>query len=354
MRSQRVFFAFSMLGLGVAGVLMAVTSRSAFERDFAKFGNYHNVIAAAGKSGFALGAHNSIGGLIAFTALGFTVLALAQMPAYAAGELRRPRRNAVFSMIGALLFSGILLAALAGLAQKTFGLDFLGGMTALSNAGSHAYPSELPAPFFLLYTGMLTHSTLLTLMMTAAIVFALVGNVTLSLFAASRNLLAWSLDGVLPEWIRETDSRHHTPTHAILALHLASFAILIPFVFGPKNLFNFVFSAATMQAIVFFFTAAAATFFAVRLPAVFKSSPYNRRILNIPLMTIIGLCSMVIYGYFAVKLITDSRAGANAPSGLVAICVGFALGVVIYLGAWAIQKRRGVDVIANYKELPPE
>src|SRR3954451_13779260 len=92
---QRVMFGFSILSLSVAGVLMAISSRSDFKADFQKFGSYDGVIGAAGKAGFDVGAKNSLSGLIAFTALGFTVLALSQLPAYAAGELRRPRRNAV-------------------------------------------------------------------------------------------------------------------------------------------------------------------------------------------------------------------------------------------------------------------
>jgi amino acid transporter len=97
------------------------------------------------------------------------------LPAYAVGELRHPRRNAVVSMIGSLLVGGAIFTILAALAQRTFGLDFLGGMTTLFNAGSSSYPSGLPAPFFLLYTGMLTHRMFLSVVMTIGVVTALLG-----------------------------------------------------------------------------------------------------------------------------------------------------------------------------------
>lgn len=351
---ERVMFAISILSLVIAGILMATTSRIGFVHDFSRFGSYQQVISAAGKSGFPVGAHNTFSGLIAFTALGFTVLALSQMPAYTAGELRRPRRNAVISMVGALVVGGAIFAILAALAQSVFGLDFLGGMTALSNAGSKAYPSSLPAPFFLLYAGMLTHSTVLQVLMTLGVVTALLGNIALTIMVPTRNMLAWSVDGIIPSWVRETDSKHHAPQNAILVTGAVSIAILIPLVFGPKNLFNFVFSAATMQAIVFFGTAIAATLFAFRLPSLFASSPYNRRIGKVPLLTIIGAISTVLYGYFAVKLITDDRVGANSTAGLIAIVVGFFLGVLIYAISWSWNKRRGIDLGAIYKELPPE
>jgi amino acid transporter len=351
---QRVMFAISIVSLAIAAILMLTSSRADFVHDFAKFGNYDQVIAAAGKSGFPVGAHNTVSGLIAFTALGFTVLALSQMPAYAAGELRHPRRNAVISMVGSLLIGGAIFTILAALAQRTFGLDFLGGMTTLSNAGSSSYPSGLPAPFFLLYTGMLTHSTFLSVVMTLGVVTALLGNIALTIMVPTRNMLAWSVDGIIPAWVRKTDARHHAPQNAILLAGGVGVAILIPLVFGPPDLFNFVFSAATMQAIVFTATALAGTLFAYRLPQLFASSPYNRRIGGIPVLTVIGAISTVLYGYFAVKLITDDRVGANSTSGLIAICVGFGLGVVIYVISWWWNRQRGIDLGAIYKELPPE
>jgi amino acid transporter len=227
-------------------------------------------------------------------------------------------------------------------------------MTTLSNAGSSAYPSGLPAPFFLLYTGMLTHSTFLSALMTLGVVTALLGNIALTIMVPTRNMLAWSVDGIIPAWVRKTDARHHAPQNAILLTGGVGVAILIPLVFGPPDLFNFVFSAATMQAIVFTATALAGTLFAYRLPQLFASSPYNRRVGGVPVLTVIGAISTVLYGYFAVKLITDDRVGANSTSGLIAICVGLGLGVVIYAISWWWNRQRGIDLGAIYKELPPE
>jgi hypothetical protein len=94
--------------------------------------------------------------------------------------------------------------------------------------------------------------------------------------------------------------------------------------------------------------------FAFRLPALFASSPYNQRFAGVPVITILGVIATGLYAYFAIKLITDDRVGANSDSGLVAIVVGFALGVLTYLISWRVNKRRGIDLGATYKELPPE
>jgi amino acid transporter len=291
--------------------------------------------------------------MLGFLALGFTVLALSQMPAYAAGELRRPRRNSLVSMIGALVFAGAVFTILAALASHTFGDDFLGGMTRLYNEGSEAYPN-IPPPFFLLYTSMLTDSATLVTLMTLGVVVALVANIALTILVPTRNVLAYSLDNVLPEALRKTHPRFHSPTAAVLLVSGIGAAILAPYVYGPPDLFNFVFSAATLQAIVFVAAAAAAIVFPWRARAVFESSPYPHRLGGVPVITILGVIAFCLYAYFAAKLITDDRIGANSTSGLIAVGIGLAAGVVIYAVSWAWNKSRGVDLGLAYKELPPE
>jgi amino acid transporter len=352
MRFQRVMFGFAVLALAIAGLLMAFTSRDEFKERFSSFGDYDGVIAAAGQAGFPVGASASFGTLIAFTALGFTVIGLAQMPAWTAGELRRPQRTTLLSMLGAMIGGGLVFALLGGLAQKTFGLDFLGGMTTVS--GSDAYPADLPAPFFFLYTGMLTDSTVLIVLMGIGVIAAILGNVALVVTIPTRNMLAWSIDGLLPEWIRRTHPRYHTPVNGIVVIGIASILLLIPLIFGPSDLFNFIFSAAAMQAIVFTVASFGGMLFAFRLPEVFASSPYNRRVGGVPVFSIVGGIATVIYGYFAVTMITDDRVGANSTSGLIAIALGFLLALAVYAVAEVRARSRGVSLSASYRQLPPE
>ena len=354
MRFQRLMFAFAMLSLVIAAVLMAVTSRHEFVSRFAAFGDYNGVLNAASHAGFPLGASLSFGSLMAFTALGFTVIGLAQMPAWTAGELRRPQRNTLISMLGAMIGGGLVFAVLGALAQRTFGVDFLGSMTRLSNAASPAYPKSLPAPFFFLYTGMVTHSTVLIVLMGLGVIAAVLGNAALTVTVPTRNMMAWSIDGLFPEWVRRTHPKYHTPTNAIMVLGVASTLVLIPLVFGPSNLFNFIFSAATMQAIVFTVASFGGMLFAFRLPQVFASSPYNRRIGRVPLFSIVGGVAMLIYGFFVVTLVTDDRIGANSTSGLVAIALGFVIAIAVFAVAAARAKNRGISLSASYRQLPPE
>lgn len=354
MRFQRIMFAFVVLALVIAAALMAVTSRDEFRGRFATFGDYDRVIAAAGEAGFPVGASASFGTLIAFTALGFTVIGLAQMPAWTAGELRRPQRTTLVSMLGTMLVGGLVFAVLSGLAQRTFGLDFLGSMTTLSDQGSSAYPGNLPAPFFFLYTGMLTGSPVLIVLMGIGVIAAVLGNVALLVTIPTRNMLAWSIDGLLPAWVRTTHPRYHTPKNGIFIVGITSILLLLPLVFGPPDLFNFIFSAATMQAMVFTVASFGGMLFAFRLPDVFASSPYNRRVGGVPLFSIVGGVATVIYGYFVVVLITDDRVGANSPSGLIAIALGFALALAVYAVAAVRARRQGVSLSASYRQLPPE
>jgi amino acid transporter len=167
-------------------------------------------------------------------------------------------------------------------------------------------------------------------------------------------MLAWSIDGLLPEWVRRTHPRYHTPLNGIIVVGIASILLLIPLIFGPPDLFHFLFCAATLEAIVVTVASFGGTLFAFRLPEVFASSPYNRRVGGVPVFSVVGAVATIIYGYFAVTMITDDRVGANSTSGLIAIALGFLLALAVYAVAELRARSRGVSLSASYRQLPPE
>jgi amino acid transporter len=285
--------------------------------------------------------------------LGFTVLAHAQMPAYAGGELKTPRITTVFAMIGTVLVSGIILTIMAALAYHTFGWRFLGGMTYLFNRDPKAYPN-IPPPFFFLYASMLTNNAIIVIFIGLAFVLAVFTGQFAPYVVSTRNLLAYSLDRILPNWLTEVNPRYHTPARVNALVAVIAVIILWVYVYGPANLFAFVYSAALLQAVVFMFTALSAILFAYRVPDVFASSPYNQRLGRIPLITILGIVSFIEYAYFAYVLATNSDIGANARTGIISVLVLFLIGIPVYVISYLVNRSRGVDVTLAFHELPPE
>jgi amino acid transporter len=350
----RIFFAIAIAGIVTAIVLMLTTSPAEFAKDFAQYGSVVDVVNAAKTEGlYDPAATGSFGDMLAFLALGFTVLALSQFPAYAAGELRKPRKTTLYAVLGGLVAAGALFALLAGLASHTFGDDFLGSMTALFNAGSESYPA-LPAPFLFLYTGLLTDSPVLAGLMSVGILLSFLAAMAMLVMVASRNLLAYSLDGAMPAKLRQTDSRWHAPRYAIAACGVVAILFYIPYTYAPAEYFDFLFSGALLLAIVFTVTMLSAVLFPMRLPSTFEGSPYNQRVAGIPLVSLLGLAGLVIYGWWVIVMITDDRIGANATPGLVGVAVVFAIAAAWWVGAWLVNRSRGVDLMLRHRELPPE
>lgn len=169
---------------------------------------------------------------------------------------------------------------------------------------------------------------------------------------ASRNFLAYSLDGLAPRKLGEVHPRFHTPVYALLLVgagsagalwlftHWSSFAALV-------GIFGFILGFAIVSV--------AAIAFPYRLKEVFESSPVRWRVGGIPVMSILGAVNLVSLGAMAWAFWTDPSAGiAGHTSTKILNFAIFASGLVIYFVAKAVQRSRGVDVSQRFKEIPVE
>ena len=99
----------------------------------------------------------------------------------------------------------------------------------------------------------------------------------------------------------------------------------------------------------------AALVFPYRQRELFESSPVNRRVGGIPVMSAVGLLSLVALVIEAWAFLTDPSAGLNGRPALVWMNIGiFASGLVIYFIARAVQRGRGVDISRRFAEIPIE
>ncbi len=190
--------------------------------------------------------------------------------------------------------------------------------------------------------------------MSVGILLSFLGAMAMLVMVASRDLLAYSLDGAMPEKLRQTDPRYHAPRYAIAACGVVAILFYIPYTYAPAEYFNFLFSGVLLLAIVFAVTMLSAVLFPKRLPSTFEGSPYNQRVAGIPLVSLLGFAGLVIYGWWVIVLLTDDRIGANATAGLVGVAVVFAIAAAWYVVAWVVNRNRGVDLMLRHRELPPE
>jgi APA family basic amino acid/polyamine antiporter len=169
---------------------------------------------------------------------------------------------------------------------------------------------------------------------------------------ASRNFLAYSIDGLMPRWLGAVHPRFHTPVNALVVVGVGSIAALAGFVWVPDfatlvGIFGFILG--------FMLVSIAAIVFPYRLNDVFESSPVNARVGGVPWMSIVGVLSLIALVIMAWAFLTDPSAGLNGKPGLIWMNVAiFFSGLVIYGIARAVQRSRGVDLSKRFAEIPIE
>jgi basic amino acid/polyamine antiporter, APA family len=295
---------------------------------------------SAAEAGFAAGGPFSLKWTILAGTWVYINLVFNQSSAYIGGEVKRASRLQLWSMpTAATLAIGFLLLLLL-LADNALGLDTIG---------------QLAASQGLLFTQIASFgsgSTLIAVVIMGLFIFQsytwLPGQIT----NASRNFLAYSVDGLMPRRLGDVHPRYNTPVNALVLVGAGSIAALAAFVWVPEfatlvGIFGFIlgFMVVSIAAMVFPF----------RQRGLFESSPVNRRLGGLPVMTVVGFLSLVALVIEAWAFLTDPSAGLNGRPFLVWMNIGiFVSGFVIYYIAKAVQRSRGVDISKRFAEIPIE
>ena len=348
-----VIFALSLVGVLIAGILTAVSSRGDFTTSLSRFGaSYSGMVAAAHRAGYTGGGF-SLGNTFNATPLAFATFGYAFTTVYAAGEIRAPRRTMMKAFLWSLGIAGVVVFLLFLFAAQTFGQDFLGSATYLSNVAPKSYPLATP-PFYFLFVAMLTHSTVLITIMGISFVLAFFIVFPITFLIASRNLFAWSFDRILPSKVAEVSDRTHSPiiANAIILVVAALFMAFV--VYGPSAFLTMVYTAGAAELLTFVVVAVAASVFPWRRRELYLGSPAAHKWFGLPAITVVGVLSLAIYIYFLIPLLTNNTLGANATPGIIAMVVVVVLPFLIYAISYLVNRRRGVDLGIAFRELPPE
>jgi basic amino acid/polyamine antiporter, APA family len=295
---------------------------------------------AAAEAGFAAGGPFSLKWTILAGTWVYINLVFNQSSAYIGGEVKRASRLQLWSMPVAATLSIVVLLILLALADSALGLTTIG---------------QLAASQGLVFTQIAAFGSgnvLIALLIMGAFIFASYTWLPGQIANASRNFLAYSIDGLMPKVLGDVHPRYHTPVNALVLVGAGSIAALAAFVWVPEfatlvGIFGFILG--------FMLVSIAAMVFPYRLRAVFESSPVNRRVGGIPLMSLVGLLSLVALVIEAWAFLTDPSAGLNGRPALVWMNIGiFVSGLVIYFIARAVQRGRGVDISRRFAEIPIE
>jgi amino acid transporter len=359
-RVQKWLFGIAGLSiLLVAGLLLFRASDVAQAwTNFAKGGGglaYDQVVTTARSLGFDPDTGFSLKATILILPWVFFVVGYAQGSAQIGGEVKRASRSQYFAMVGGVLINGAVLAVIVLIYERAVGHAWASSLSFLNNTAPDklALPGGIP-PSINTIASLLTGSTIiLVLIGVGFILWALMGT-PLSTLQATRYMLAWSLDRTVPRQAGEVSDRYHTPVKAILLCGITGTVALIALVqWSNASLLG----ALLAQILAFIVVSIAGIVFPFRLKAIWESGG-GRRIGGIPAVTLAGIGGVIALGGLMLLFIFDDTVNATFAVTR-AISLRFMIGVVVvgaiwYVGAWFVNRNKGIDLALAYREIPPE
>jgi basic amino acid/polyamine antiporter, APA family len=342
-RLQNSLFFVSLIGFALTAIVWLTQSKADI---MAKLGQglgqatLRGLGQAAAEAGFAAGGPFSLKWTILAGTWVYINLVFNQSSAYIGGEVKRASRLQLWSMPLAATLSISVLLLLLLLGDRALGLTTIG---------------QLSASQGLLFTQIAAFgsgSTLIAVVILATFVFQSYTWLPGQIANASRNFLAYSIDGLMPKRLGDVHPTYHTPVNALMLVGAGSIAALAAFVWVPDfatlvGIFGFILG--------FIVVSIAAMVFPYRQRDLFEGSPVNRRLGGVPLMSVVGFLSLVALVIEAWAFLTDPSAGLNGRPFLVWMnIIIFVSGFVIYYVAKAVQRGRGVDISRRFAQIPIE
>jgi len=355
-------FAFAFAGGSIALVFLLLILRggqieSAWNAFAAKNGGitFDQVITQAKGKGYDDSGGFSLTQTLLMLPWVFFVVGYAQGSAQIGGEVKRAARSQYVAMVGGVLINGAVLALLVIVYQAAAGSDWIGSLSYLNtNAPDVLGLPGSTLPGINLVASLLTSNVILLSIIGIGFVMWAVNGTPLSELQATRYMLAWSVDRTAPSKLGEVSGRFHTPIWAIvLATLTGEVALVILTVNADASLLG----ALLAQILAFIVVATAGVVFPYRLREVWEAGG-GRRILGVPAITLAGLGGVValvtLLGMFLFNDTINSTFAATR-----SLSIKFMVGVVVvgalwYVGALLYNRRRGVSLALNYKEIPPE
>ena len=341
-RIQNTLFFVSLVSLGLIAIVWLVKSKADIMSSLGA-GLGPNALRglgqAAKEAGFSTGPFSLKWTLLAGTWI-YINLVFNQSSAYIGAEVKRAKSLQLWSMpVTATLCTVYMLVFLA-LADKAVGLHTMGQLSATQGL------------VFTQIAAFGSGSTLLAVLILVPFVFASYTWLPGQIANASRNFLAYGLDGLMPQWVAEVHPTFHTPVNALMLVGAGSIAALAGFVWVPNfatlvGIFGFILG--------FLLVALSAVLFPYRQPQIFEASPVRWRVGGVPVVSIVGALALVALIIMAWAFLADPSAGLKGHPVLIWMNIGiFVSGFVIFYIAKAVQKSRGIDISKSFAQLPVE
>jgi APA family basic amino acid/polyamine antiporter len=365
---QKVLFVIAVAGTVVLALILIFGNRETFFANFERFTGLtrDQVIASAQALGWA-SAPIGFGASLAFLVWPLLPLLGSVQSVGIGGEIKSVRRTQLYGILGALVATGLVIAAFDILATRVFGYDFQGAIGYNSIVGlfdpatdAWAFSTESSigaSPWFTVLIGILADNVLLVVIVMATFVTWIWFWIPAEIAYTTRTMIAWSFDRIAPDRLGEVSPRFNTPTLAIW-LSTAGAVVFMWFIAFQAIALLTLIEALT---VVWGTALVAAVFFPRTRRNLYQMSPASGQTIGgVPLMSITGALGAIFMATVLVMLWNDENAagplftseGVRGEFWLLAALVGF--GVAWYLGAKAYRRRQGIDISLAFRQIPIE
>lgn len=346
----------AMLGTFVTLGVLLTTSKDEFVAKFNAFmaeradgQTYQGLIDQASSGGFTAGDATFVGALLALP-VGYWIYIGFTYSAYIGGEVKQASRTQPRMIMATLAFAFLVYLLAFWRYYDVVGQDFTNSVVYLGD------DAGIPvAPVLNFFVGIMTGSTVLNVIMGISFILWNVLLLFVIAMICTRNIFAWSFDGVAPRQLATVSERTHAPWVAAILISAIAIVLLALYVF--TSFFTIVVNYIVIFSVAFWMASFAAILLPYRRRDLFEQAPeaVRRKIAGIPVMTLLGVGNLVLFTLILIASF-DTPAFSGPTSGrAIAFVVGiYASGVVLYYIAREIQRRRGVNLDLLYKEIPPE
>jgi basic amino acid/polyamine antiporter, APA family len=312
---------------------------------------YGKVLAAAHQAGYAPAKFSLEYSLKSVSVFWF-IFGFIYASTYFAGEIRLQKRVHMKSMPGAVIVAVIALLVLAPTISHAAGYAFNEQLSFVGE-NSAAYGFSAP-PAYPELMGIASGSAVWSVIMIVGFTGALLIWLPQTLMLLSRSMFAWSFDRVMPDKLSSIEPRSRSPLLAI--------GIVMVLAVGSTAIYAFTTWFTTLSVLLgLTFTLLVTAIGGMLLPytqkAMVDASPYARKVLGIPLFTLVGGLAFLGFAFTIFILLWDKGSGTSLSEkpGKLLLALGvFAVGFAIYFIARLVRRAQGIDLSLAHRELPPE
>ncbi len=306
---------------------------------------FNQVIPAAVKSGYTLPGGFSLTDTLLMLPWVFFVVGYAQGSAQIGGEVKHAARSQYFAMVGGVLLNGAMLALLVIVFTQAVGVNWIGsvGYLFINNPSLLNLPGGIP-PSYNFIVSLLTGNVLVPLIIGIGFVFWALLGTPLSELQATRYMLAWAVDRMVPAPLGDVSDRFHSPVKAIVFCTITGTLALIALVTVPVAS---LLGALLAQIVAFILVSIAGIVFPFKLRHVWESAG-GHRIFGIPTVTLAGIGGVIVLGALMLMFIFNSTInstfGVTAQRSLEFMIGVIVVGIIWYVAAYFLNRSQGVDV----------